>query len=98
MYAHTFLYKGIVKSRMIKNIYYILYEKKHKIDKGVFYSMNVIQIKTLIAIHHSIWKNTAQEIPLTYFRKIKTKSETQKHTLTLVQFKYVHIKCTSVCV
>jgi hypothetical protein len=98
MCAHIFLYKGFVRSQMIKNIYYILYEKKDKIDKGGFYFMNVIQIKTVIAIHHFVLKKTALEIPLTYFRKIKTKSETQKHSLTLVQLKYARKKCTSVCV
>ena len=80
MYAHTFLYKGIVKSRMIKNIYYILYEKKDKIDKGVSYSTNVIQIKTIIAIYQKdSTRDSLDLLPKNHNKNVKRKN-TQTYT------------------
>ena len=60
----TLVHKEFLKSRVIKSTNDIyLTKKKEKIDKCVFYSLNVIRIKSAIDIHHSIFKRQHKRFP-----------------------------------
>ena len=74
---------------MIKNIYYILYEKKDKIDKGVFYSMNVTQIKNCDSYTSFFFGNDSTRDSLDLLPKNQNKNRNAK---TLSYAHSIHVR------